>query len=68
MKATPQMTSPIEMGTSNMKSTLEADDGFLRRILFVLILSATVTGAIAAYTAVSAAQTGLVNLTVGSQL
>ena len=62
------MNSPIQMGTSEMKDTVEADAGFLRRILFTLILCAAVTGAIAAYTAVSAEQTGIVNLTVPLQL
>ena len=50
--------------TPEMKTTDKADDSFLRRILFGLIFCAAATGSIAAYAAVSAEQTGIVNLTL----
>ncbi len=47
-----------------MKPTIQADDSFLRRILFALIFCAVATGCIAAYAGVSADQTGVVNITM----
>ncbi|NNE23473.1 MAG: hypothetical protein HKN11_12770 [Rhizobiales bacterium] len=47
-----------------MTPTIKADDNFLRRILFALIFCAVVTGGVAAYAAVSADQTGVVNLSM----
>ncbi len=51
-----------------MNPTLQADDSFLRRILFALIFCAFVTGGVTAYAAVSTAQTGVVNITMPSGL
>lgn len=44
-----------------MKIPDQADAAYLRRILFVLIVSATATGGIATYTAVNIKQAGQVN-------
>lgn len=47
-----------------MKPTIQADDRFLRRILFALIFCTVATGGVAAYAAVSVEQTGVANLTM----
>ena len=47
-----------------MNTTIKADANFLRRILFALIFCAVATGGVAAYAAVSAEQTGIVNLSM----
>jgi len=58
------MNSPTDWETPDMSTTIKADDTFLRRILFALIFCAVATGGVAAYAAVSAEQTGIVNLSM----
>ncbi len=64
MTVTSSTLATTDLETPDMKPTLQADDNFLRRILFALIVCAVATGCIAAYAGVSADQTGIVNITM----